>query len=385
MKNKLLKLSSPVVFLITVLGVNGQSWSLTGNSGTSPNTNYIGTRDNQPLIFRTNKTERMRITKIGYVGIATSAPQALLSADASASGALVNTGAIFGHGQYGIGVEGFSDNGSGVYGVSTNYIGVYGYTGSSDWYAGYFAGNVYCSGTYSGSDQNLKQNIHEFSSALDILRSLHPKQYQFRQDGNYALMNLPCGNHYGLIAQDVEKILPDLVKDSKFETGYAKPSGISEEQQSETISFKALNYTELIPIIIKGVQEQQQIVENLQEANKKQQEQIDELMQMLQALSMNQSSSKFPSLSNSSAYLQQNAPNPFSTNTVIRCYVPSSAKQAGIILYTIDGKLLKSYSLGNNGSNEVSIAAGTLSPGEYIYSLLIDGKKIDNKHMMLTR
>jgi hypothetical protein len=384
MKNKFLKLSTSALFFLTIFAANGQSWSLTGNAGTNPATNYIGTRDNQPLIFRTNKLERMRITKSGNIGIATSTPQALLSVDASTSSALVNTQAIFTHAQYGVGVEGFSNNGSGIYGISTNYIGVYGYTGSTDWYAGYFAGNVYCSGTYSGSDQNLKQNIHDFSGAIDILLRLHPEQYQFRQDGNYALMNLPRGNHYGLIAQDVEKVLPNLVKDSKFETRYAKPDGVNEDQKTETLSFKALNYTELIPIIIKGIQEQQQVIEDLQNVNKKQQQQIDELLQMLQTSSVNQPSSKFIA-DNGRVYLQQNAPNPFSANTIIRCYLTSFVKQPLLIIYSINGKLLKSYSLGNSGLNEVTIAAGTLSSGEYIYSLLIDRKKVGSKHMMLTR
>jgi hypothetical protein len=196
-------------------------------------------------------------------------------------------------------------------------------------------------------------------------------------------MNLPHGNHYGLIAQDVEKVLPDLVKDSKFETRYAKPNGMNEGQKSEAISFKALNYTEFIPIIIKGIQEQQQTIENLQKVNEQQQQQIDELLQMLQTLSANRSLSKSFS-PNLGAFLQQNAPNPFYSNTIIRCYVPSFVKQAQLIIYSIDGKLLKSYTL-NSGLNEVAINAGTFTPGEYIYSLLVDGKKADNKHMVLSR
>jgi hypothetical protein len=34
----------------------GQSWSLTGNANTNPSTNFIGTKDNQPLLFRVNNT-----------------------------------------------------------------------------------------------------------------------------------------------------------------------------------------------------------------------------------------------------------------------------------------------------------------------------------------
>jgi hypothetical protein len=43
-----------------------------------------------------------------------------------------------------------------------------------------------------------------------------------RQDGEYARMNLPQGQRHGLIAQDVEKVLPDLVKETAFELATAQ-------------------------------------------------------------------------------------------------------------------------------------------------------------------
>lgn len=56
MRTKLLPLA-----LILSSFVIAQSWSLTGNSGINPATNFIGTSDNQPLLFKTNNTERFKI------------------------------------------------------------------------------------------------------------------------------------------------------------------------------------------------------------------------------------------------------------------------------------------------------------------------------------
>src|SRR5580765_6186854 len=56
------------------LSGNAQSWSLTGNGGTTQNTNFIGTTDNKPLVFRTKNLERMRISNNGLVGIGTKTP-----------------------------------------------------------------------------------------------------------------------------------------------------------------------------------------------------------------------------------------------------------------------------------------------------------------------
>ena len=53
-------------------------------------------------------------------------------------------------------------------------------------------------------------------------------------------MNLPQGTHYGLIAQEVEKILPNLVKDTKFETANAKaPGKVGADGKMETAQGKS--------------------------------------------------------------------------------------------------------------------------------------------------
>jgi len=62
---------------VSWIGVGAkQNWSITGNSGTNPSNNYVGTVDNADLTFRTNGTERARITAAGDVGINTTAPTA---------------------------------------------------------------------------------------------------------------------------------------------------------------------------------------------------------------------------------------------------------------------------------------------------------------------
>jgi hypothetical protein len=54
-------------------GSSSSFWSLTGNSGINPLTNFIGTSDNKSLRFRTNNTEHFIIDSIGNIGIGTSA------------------------------------------------------------------------------------------------------------------------------------------------------------------------------------------------------------------------------------------------------------------------------------------------------------------------
>jgi hypothetical protein len=58
--------------------VSAWAWALAGNSGTNPTTNFLGTTDAQPLVIRTNNTERLRVTATGNVGIGTTSPTATL-------------------------------------------------------------------------------------------------------------------------------------------------------------------------------------------------------------------------------------------------------------------------------------------------------------------
>jgi hypothetical protein len=58
----------------TWLSSSANAWQLSGNSGTNPAANFIGTTDNNPLVFRTQNAEAMRITNTGVFGIGTTTP-----------------------------------------------------------------------------------------------------------------------------------------------------------------------------------------------------------------------------------------------------------------------------------------------------------------------
>lgn len=82
MKTKLQRLQLVTAGVLAILITQpsaGQSWSLTGNTGTAPATNFVGTTDNKPLVLRTNNVERMRVLQNGRVGIGTTVPSALFN------------------------------------------------------------------------------------------------------------------------------------------------------------------------------------------------------------------------------------------------------------------------------------------------------------------
>ncbi len=54
------------------------SWENTGNVGTSPKVDFLGTTDQQPLVIRTNKVEALRVGSDGKVGMGTRTPTSML-------------------------------------------------------------------------------------------------------------------------------------------------------------------------------------------------------------------------------------------------------------------------------------------------------------------
>jgi hypothetical protein len=127
-------------------------------------------------------------------------------------------------------------------------------------FAGFFNGDVYITNTYGPSDQKLKQNIRTLDGAVGLLMQLNPKIYSYRQ-AEFPSMALPSGKQYGLLAQEVESVLPELVKENRL------PAKFGEDGQmlSPAVDFKSLDYEELIPILVRAIQEQQAQIERQDE------------------------------------------------------------------------------------------------------------------------
>lgn len=169
--------------------------------------------------------------------------------------------------RYGI-YTGVSSNGTGT------HYGIYATATGTGNYAGYFAGDVHVAGNLTWtSDARKKTNIAGVSNALALVSQLQPKTYDFLEEKG---TGLPEGRQYGLLAQDVEKILPELVKTIKTPkspesepTAQLTEDDIREGKIAETPTdapgeleeMKSVNYVALIPILIQAVKDQQAAIE----------------------------------------------------------------------------------------------------------------------------
>ena len=164
---------------------------------------------------------------------------------------------------YNTGVIGSADATSGqiAYGVfgKTNLIS------SGTGYAGYFSGNLVCTGTFfNTSDATLKTNIKPFENALTSINKLKVKQYEYTANSK-KIMNTPEGEHIGVLAQELQQVFPTLVSKQVqpiFEN-VKDEKGIEKRTQTGSKEYLGVNYMELIPVLIKGMQEQQIQIEEL--------------------------------------------------------------------------------------------------------------------------
>ena len=95
------------------------------------------------------------------------------------------------------------------------------------------AGTITAVDFNSTSDINLKENIHTVGNALEITEQLRGVSFDWKKTGR---------SSYGVIAQELERVLPDLVKDGEV---------------------KSVNYNGIIGVLIEAIKELKAEVEEL--------------------------------------------------------------------------------------------------------------------------
>lgn len=212
-------------------------------------------------------------------------------------------------------------------------------------------GPVFSTASFVASDRKLKKNIEDLENATDYINSLKPKTYQFDTE-SYPELNLPKGNHYGLIADELEKLLPTLVRENQ---------SLSLDENSKIVNFKTVNYDELIPILIKGLQEQS--IE------------IQRLNSRLNSIENNKQNS------GASRYLI--SPNPSQSDIKLATINGSPFENSTVIVSNSAGAIVKKFDL-IKGDYEKTIDVSNFSSGLYNCSILTSNEQT-NLQFIITK
>ena len=92
------------------------------------------------------------------------------------------------------------------------------------------------------SDERLKKNIDPLENVLDEILKLNGYRYQWKND------SLNAKQEIGVIAQEVEQIFPELVRE-------------------RSDGYKGVNYNGLVPLLLEAIKEQQKTIQQLTEEN----------------------------------------------------------------------------------------------------------------------
>ena len=246
-----------------------------------------------------------------------------------------------------------------------------------------FTKNVQTSGLFIQSDERSKENVEPVGDVLNALEGLEAVSYTLKND---------CAKR----RQEVASMVPVTEKDRKdkefFEQFYA-----DQEQGSERFGFLAQNvkevfpelvhtdksgymyvdYIGLIPILVQSINE---LRAELAAVKAERQEEQGTMRQAPAQSGLEEAQATL-----SDAKLYQNAPNPWSSETVIRYRLPQGVASAMIYIYDMQGAQLKSIPARERGEGQVTITANDLKAGMYLYALVADGALVDSKQMILTK
>ena len=235
------------------------------------------------------------------------------------------------------------------------------------------------------SDKNLKKDIKKLDNILPKVNRLEPVSYRYQSKNKNSNKTL------GFIAQEVEKILPELVhygENGEFGLAYS---------EFAVLAIRAIQEQQLV--LEKQEQHhlhQQQTVKTLQTTLNNQNQRIHDLEQQLAKISQfieNQPSNstisgkihEYEMTLQQEAYLGQNHPNPFQEQTLIDFFIPTSIKNASLKISSTTGKLIQQLPIGERGNGQVVVKTEGLAEGIYWYALILDEALLETKKMVLHR
>lgn len=82
------------------------------------------------------------------------------------------------------------------------------------------------------------------------------------------------------------------------------------------------------------------------------------------------------------ADLIQNYPNPFSINTILEYYIPSSAERAELMITSLDGRITDRFVILQQGHGKVTVDGNKYAPGTYMAILSVDDNLIESVKMV---
>lgn len=229
------------------------------------------------------------------------------------------------------------------------------------------------------SDARLKNIDGAYTKGLQDILKLKTIAYHYKNVGDRKFDEKTlAAQAVGFSAQDVQKVFPEAVG-------------------TDADGYLNLNIHPILIAAINSIQELKKELDTKDATISKQQAQINLLLQKFDQLDSRQQQCCNASqtgrtinqnetvITVETASLEQNAPNPVNSTTVIKYHLPSSVKEAQMMITDAKGSVIKTILLNAKANGQVTLTAGTLATGTYFYTLLTDGRKVASKEMQIIK
>lgn len=235
---------------------------------------------------------------------------------------------------------------------------------------------IYGSATASGgnwttSDRKLKRDIQPIDNALDIINGLTGYTYEYRRDERPDL-NLPKGTRYGFITQEVQEVMPTVVRQGN-------------DIQGNPGDYQVMEYDAIIPVLTEAIKLQQNTITKLEEENSALEARLARLeAMMLGDKAGNQSLNTMDGLMDnvSGIELGQNSPNPTGAGTTIDYALPADMTNATLVVFDLNGREINSQLI-TDQRGVVELNTSNWVSGTYVYAIVVDGRPLARKKMIV--
>jgi len=193
-------------------------------------------------------------------------------------------------------------------------------------------------GPWAGSsDKRLKKDISTYSKGLKEILSINPVNYRY----NNEIADLSDETYVGVVAQEVQKVVPTMVKEHKF----------TDRASKKHEGYLAVDPNEFTYMLINSVKEQQQTIAKLES-------QLTDLTAVVK-------------------------PNPLKDYTRIEYFIPQETRKAFLTVENMAGQLIQRIDITEKGKGFIELKLKDMAAGVYSYRLKVDGNTVDAKKMVV--
>lgn len=224
-------------------------------------------------------------------------------------------------------------------------------------------GSIRCNGSYYSSDRRYKTNIQTLGGAMGKIMAMRGTSYDFNAE--HLAKGFPVGKQVGFIAQDMQNVMPELVK-------------------ADDDGMLAVNYVGVIPVLVEALKEQHEVIAEketriaaLEAQNTELQSRLARIEAALGIAADRQTDVKTEPVS------AKASPNP--TSGLVNIDLQNTATAKSVVVNIVDATGRQVAARNAAGASSLQFDLSQLPAGVYVAQIVADGKMVSSNKVQLVK